>query len=310
MTVVPPTHLVDRAGVSRAAYLVTTQLGWIFREQETSDIGIDAHIEVVDGAGLPSGAPGRGTGRLLAVQIKSGASQFTKATDLGWWFYCDANHVEYWMNHSLPVTLMLFEPESEEIYWQHVNDETVIVAGRGHKVLVPLRNKLNESCRDDLGVPARRQTGGGMITEKPARVTSVRQADYELAGAIDLLVSAMGKTVEEATPRDFRFAFASQLRALHRRAGAPDLDIVSMKTGYEVAKLSSYLKGVTHPSRVRVVAIVEAFIECACEKEIKIPGYLTDVRAWERMWRVADKPGMQKILKNKAQKGTHLSQRS
>ncbi|MEU6222543.1 DUF4365 domain-containing protein [Streptomyces sp. NPDC047042] len=310
MTIVSPTHLVDRAGVSRAAYLVTTQLGWVFREQETSDIGIDAHIEVVDGVGLSGGTSGRGTGRLLAVQIKSGASRFAKPTDLGWWFYCDANHVEYWINHSLPVTLMLFEPESEQIYWQHVNDETVIVAGQGHKVLVPLKNKLNDSCRDELGVPARCQASGGMIMAKPTRDTSVRQADYELAGAIDLLVSAMGKTVEEATPRDFRLAFASQLRALHRRAGAPDLDIVSTKTGYEVAKLSSYLEGFTHPSRGRVVAIVEALIECACEKEFKIPGYLTDVRAWERMWRVADRRGMQKILKNKAKKGIPGSRRS
>ncbi|MEU5326166.1 DUF4365 domain-containing protein [Streptomyces parvus] len=307
---VPATHLVDRAGVSRAAYLVTTQLGWLFREQETSDIGIDAHIEVVDGAGAPGGESGLGTGRLLAVQIKSGASQFAKPTDLGWWFYCDAKHVEYWMNHSLPVTLMLFEPESEQIYWQHVSDETVIVAGQGHKVLVPLRNKLSESHRDELAVPARRQISGGVAIARPTRGASVRQADYELAGAIDLLVSALGKAVEEATPRDFRFAFASQLRALHRRAGAPGLDIVSIKTGYEVAKLSSYLKGITHPSRGRVVAIVESLIECACEKEIKIPEYLTDVRAWERMWRVADKPGMQKILKNKARKSTPLSWQS
>ncbi|MFE9121699.1 DUF4365 domain-containing protein [Streptomyces sp. NPDC007172] len=296
--------------MSRASYLVTTQLGWLFREQETSDIGIDAHIEVVDGAGAPGGASGLGTGRLLAVQIKSGASQFTKPTDLGWWFYCDTKHVEYWMNHSLPVTLMLFEPESEQIYWQHVNDETVIVAGQGYKVLVPLRNKLSEPHRDELAIPARRQASGGVAMARPTRCTSVRQADYELAGAIDLLVSALGKTVEEATPRDFRFAFASQLRALHRRAGAPDLDIVSMKTGYEVAKLSSYLKGVTHPSRGRVVAIVESLIECACEKEIKIPGYLTDVRAWERMWRVADRPGMQKIVKNKARKSMPLSWQS
>ncbi|WP_411140131.1 DUF4365 domain-containing protein [Streptomyces sp. x-80] len=307
MTVVPPTHLVDRAGVSRAAYLVTTQLGWLFREQETSDIGIDAHIEVVDEADVPAGISRRGTGRLLAVQIKSGASQFTKSTDLGWWLYCDASHIEYWKNHSLPVALMLFEPESERVYWQHVNDATIITAGKSYKVLVPLKNRLDGSCRDELGVPARRQTGGGVAIAKPTRESSVRQADHELASAIDLLVAGMGKTLEEATPKDFRFAFASQLRALYRRVGAPRLDVLSVKTGYEVAKLAAYLEGATLPSRGRVVAIVEALIECAYEKGIKIPGYLMDVRAWERMWRVADRPGMQKIVKNKARKGAPLS---
>ncbi|MDH6630603.1 hypothetical protein M2271_008464, partial [Streptomyces sp. LBL] len=50
MTTVRPTHLVDRAGVTRTSYLVATRLGWLFREQETSDVGIDAHLEVVIGA--------------------------------------------------------------------------------------------------------------------------------------------------------------------------------------------------------------------------------------------------------------------
>ncbi|MBH5336112.1 DUF4365 domain-containing protein [Streptomyces pactum] len=307
MTVVAPAHLVDRAGVSRAAYLVTTQLGWLFREQETSDIGIDAQIEVVDEADYPAGAPRRGTGRLLAVQIKSGTSRFTKSSELGWWFYCDASHIEYWKNHSLPVALMLFEPESEQIYWQHVNEETIVAAGNSYKVFVSSRNRLSGACRDELGIPARRQTDGGLVITKPTRGSSVRQADYELAGAIDLLVASMGKTLEEATPRDFRFAFAAQLRALYRRAGAPKVDVLSVKTGYEVAKLTAYLEGATHPSRGRVVAIVEALVECAHEKGIKIPGYLMDVRAWERMWRVSDRPGMQKIVKNKARKGASPS---
>ncbi|WP_250850963.1 DUF4365 domain-containing protein [Streptomyces malaysiensis] len=304
MTIVPPTHLVDRAGVSRAAYLVSTQLGWLFREQETSDIGIDAHLEVVDDASLiPEGA-GRGTGRLLAAQIKSGNSQFTSPADGGWWFYCDAKHIEYWVHHSLPVIVMLFNPTSEKIYWQHVNDSTLVPAGRNCKIFIPLVQELTRSCSDALSEPARRRADSGSLHERPTREFSVRQADHELANAIDLLATGMGKSLAEAEPRDFRLAFASQLRALHRLVGTPKVEVLSAKTGYEESKLIDYMSGKTLPGRVRVVTIIQALFECAHERGFKVPDHLLDVRAWERMWRVADRPGMQKIVKNKARKGS------
>ncbi|MEU1323912.1 DUF4365 domain-containing protein [Streptomyces microflavus] len=123
------THLVDRAGVTMTGYLVTTRLGWLFREQETSDVGIDAHLEVVTGASLTSRTTGGATGRLLAVQIKSGESQFAVAGEEGWWYPCDAAHVAYWKKHSLPVTLILFDPATERVYWQHVNKDTLVSTG-------------------------------------------------------------------------------------------------------------------------------------------------------------------------------------
>ncbi|WLW55261.1 DUF4365 domain-containing protein [Streptomyces sp. YU58] len=42
------------------SHLVTSELGWIFREQPTVDVGIDAHLEVVDSAASTA------TGQLLA----------------------------------------------------------------------------------------------------------------------------------------------------------------------------------------------------------------------------------------------------
>jgi hypothetical protein len=43
------------------------KMGFFFREQPKHDFGIDAHIETSD-------ANGKGTGRNIAVQIKSGLS--------------------------------------------------------------------------------------------------------------------------------------------------------------------------------------------------------------------------------------------
>ncbi|MGW1092170.1 DUF4365 domain-containing protein [Streptomyces sp. NPDC002596] len=157
MTTVRPTHLVDRAGVAMVGYLVTTRLGWLFREQETSDVGIDAHLEVVTGASLASKTTGDATGRLLAVQVKSGGSQFGNAAEGGWWYPCDAAHVAYWNKHSLPVALLLFHPGTERVYWQHINAETLISTGKNYKVFVPVHQQIDDASAEALGRPAKPQ---------------------------------------------------------------------------------------------------------------------------------------------------------
>lgn len=85
-------------GVTRTRLAVEEQLGWLFREQSTEDFGIDAHMEVVDGEIV--------TGKLLALQIKSGESFFQERGPGGWWFRPTDNHVRHWTNHSqrLPQT--------------------------------------------------------------------------------------------------------------------------------------------------------------------------------------------------------------
>jgi Domain of unknown function (DUF4365) len=66
-------------GVRMVADAVADKLGWIFREQSHADLGIDAHVEIIK--------DGRGTGRLIALQIKSGPSWFRQKTDTGWVYH-------------------------------------------------------------------------------------------------------------------------------------------------------------------------------------------------------------------------------
>ena len=63
---------VERIGVS-ATEKIINQMGLIFREQPTDDYGIDAQIETIEN--------GYATGKLIAVQIKSGSSFFHKPPD-------------------------------------------------------------------------------------------------------------------------------------------------------------------------------------------------------------------------------------
>ncbi|WP_280886960.1 DUF4365 domain-containing protein [Streptomyces sp. LBL] len=131
------------------SHLVTSELGWIFREQTTVDVGIDAHLEVLDSA------TSKATGQLLGVQIKSGLSYFGSATDGGWWFTCNAAHASYWLGHSLPVLVMLYNPVTRRVYWQHVTRWTAVVTGKGWKVFVPEDQELSAQSVQDLRPLAR-----------------------------------------------------------------------------------------------------------------------------------------------------------
>jgi hypothetical protein len=124
---------VNRRGVN----LVESQaldLEWIFREQVISDQGIDAHVEK---------APAEnGTGRLLAIQIKSGSSYFREQTDNGWAFRFDTKKAALWLGHALPVLVVLVDVDGGIAYWQRISNDTVISTGKGLKVEVPRSQTL------------------------------------------------------------------------------------------------------------------------------------------------------------------------
>ncbi|MBO7938524.1 DUF4365 domain-containing protein [Streptomyces sp. S9] len=138
-----PSAKVSTAGVTHTKQAVEDELDWLFREQPTEDYGIDAHVEVVDGENV--------RGRLLSLQIKSGMSWFREAAPGGWWFRPDVEHVAYWLNHSLPVAVVLYHPETKHCHWQLVNRQTLQETSTdGWKLLVPEAQVLDASARKTL----------------------------------------------------------------------------------------------------------------------------------------------------------------
>lgn len=138
-----PSAKVASAAVTHTRVAIEDELGWLFREQPTEDYGIDAHAEVVDGEEVG--------GKLLALQIKGGKSRFKEPGPGGWWFRPDAEHVRYWKDHSLPVVVVLYNPETEYCYWQLVSPETLVeTSSSGWKLLVPEAQVLDESAREPL----------------------------------------------------------------------------------------------------------------------------------------------------------------
>ncbi len=135
---VQATANTERVGVS-FVQLAFEQMGLIFREQPVSDYGIDAHVEMVK--------DDKATGQLVAVQIKSGTSWFNEKSENGVVFREDMAHLDYWLNHSLSVIIILYNPETETAYWQFVNDDNITVTGKGWKIEIPFNQTVKEKFK-------------------------------------------------------------------------------------------------------------------------------------------------------------------
>ncbi|MGR7949623.1 DUF4365 domain-containing protein [Alcaligenes sp. RM2] len=135
-------YLGDK-GVRMVDRIVSDELKWIFRDLRKADLGIDAQIELVS-------SDQRGTGRLIAAQIKCGSSYFSELTATGIVFRGQTRHLKYWIEHSLPVLIILCSPDSGECYWQEVSSANTEVFSKGWKVIVPFKNLLGRDSEYEL----------------------------------------------------------------------------------------------------------------------------------------------------------------
>ena len=136
------THLIARKGVAQVQQVFYEELKWEFREQPTSNFGIDAHVETV--------VDGHATGRLLAVQIKNGASYFREEGPAGYVFRGDAEHLEYWLTHSLPVILVLCDTSVHVCVWESLSESSITRTGKGWRLEIPRSNRLGRRTESRL----------------------------------------------------------------------------------------------------------------------------------------------------------------
>ena len=130
--------LTGRAGVLAVGFIING-FGWVFREQPTDDYGIDAQAEVFDRGG-------KATGKLIALQIKSGrTTYFANEKPEGWTHYVNAGHASYWLKHSLPVVVVIYDEVANKAYWQQVTKDTLKETPKQYKILVPRSQELDQS---------------------------------------------------------------------------------------------------------------------------------------------------------------------
>lgn len=132
----------ERIGVHRVA-LRLTELGLIFREISNTDIGIDGQVEYVNNAG-------EATGKMVALQIKSGDSYLNDSTtDINnWTLYPNEKHKHYWEKFPIPVILLVYSPNNDKIYFIDVRYH-LKVNGMGN-IKIPKTNILNSTTKNKL----------------------------------------------------------------------------------------------------------------------------------------------------------------
>lgn len=118
------------------------QIGLIFRETPTQDHGVDGEIELLLGR--------KATGRLIATQVKCGPSYLSESSEHGFVFRFDKKHFDYWINHSLPVIVVLVDHEAEICYWAEISSATAERTGEGYKALIPRAQIIAEESLQKL----------------------------------------------------------------------------------------------------------------------------------------------------------------
>lgn len=136
---------IERMGVHRIGE-IAEKSGWLFREQLTNDIGIDAHIEFIDSSNKPK--------QLIALQIKSGSSWFSEKTkDYVVFRDIDERQYSYWTMNSLPCIIILYNPNDNACIWQELSNKTIEKTkngnGKGYFVKIPLNQIFLDSSSNE-----------------------------------------------------------------------------------------------------------------------------------------------------------------
>jgi Domain of unknown function (DUF4365) len=134
--------------------IVEDELEWVFRSQTTKDLGIDAHIEVIRDKD-------KATGRIIAAQIKCGRSFFKEANENGYVFRPKSKHIQYWLDHSLPVIIIVCHPDTRECWWVEVTSENTIKTGKGWKTVLPFGRRFDATHKHALS-----QIAGRTLAER------------------------------------------------------------------------------------------------------------------------------------------------
>ena len=136
-------ELTDRKGVAAVQSIFLNEFEWMFREQHESDYGIDAQVEVVERSGQASG-------KLIALQIKSGSSYFKSrkgTSGVSYTYYGKLRHLDYWLQHSLPVFLIIHHPVKNATFWQRLEARLVRRNSKGWSIDIPKTNILDKAAK-------------------------------------------------------------------------------------------------------------------------------------------------------------------
>lgn len=134
---------IDSTGVS-ICQETFSRMGMIFREQKGQDYGIDAIVEPKTDV--------YASGQLIGLQIKSGDSYLKESSEKAFVFRGEMKHYHYWLNHCLPVLIILVDINTRTCYWQRVEKHLITLTEKSWKIEIPKINILSSSKSDILKI--------------------------------------------------------------------------------------------------------------------------------------------------------------
>jgi hypothetical protein len=141
-----PSDATGDIGETTVELLFKKELGWSYHPFGNKRAGIDGEVEIVEN--------GQYTGRLLAVQVRSGGSYLSRRTLEGIIYNGEQDELDYWSRYALPVVLVLYDPANDLAYWSSITKDTVENTGKGWKTVVPYVRTLTAASRGPLAALA------------------------------------------------------------------------------------------------------------------------------------------------------------
>lgn len=131
-------------GITILKGIVENQLEWIFRpNHKEHDFGIDAYLDVI-------AEFGQVTGKTIAAQVKTGSSYFKEKNDFGWIYRGEMAHLNYYLNHEIPVIIIIVDEENKEAFWCLCDPQKTERAGENWKITIPFHKRFNSTSKNEL----------------------------------------------------------------------------------------------------------------------------------------------------------------
>jgi hypothetical protein len=131
-------------GVTFVTQKIEEEFDWIFRgTPQEKDFGIDGYIDIVNEEYFV-------TGKSIAVQVKTGATYFKYPTSNGWEFHGDNKHLNYYLNHTAPVVIIIVDLELRKAFWVLFDPDKISKSKNGWTINISSTNQLEKKHKQYL----------------------------------------------------------------------------------------------------------------------------------------------------------------
>lgn len=132
-----------RTGLNYLTEIIEEELDWIVRPTHLeNDFGIDAYIDITIDRFV--------TGKSIAVQVKSGSSYLKEINEDFWIFHGERKHLNYYLNHDIPVLIILVDKEKKIAYWEVCEIENINMLTVNWSMPIPKQQQVNKNQKNEL----------------------------------------------------------------------------------------------------------------------------------------------------------------